>query len=52
MERTDSRSRPGSVRLMGLNPFRQHTKTTLDIALVVGAIALTIGALVWAIAGG
>jgi hypothetical protein len=36
---------------MGLNPFRQHTRTTLDIAMVVGALALTIGAVVWAVVG-
>jgi hypothetical protein len=36
---------------MGFNPFRQHTRTTLDIALVVGAFALMIGAVVWAVIG-
>jgi hypothetical protein len=43
---------PGTVLGMGFNPFRPQTRTTLDIALVVGALALTIGAVVWAVIGG
>jgi hypothetical protein len=37
---------------MGFNPFRAHTRTTLDIVLVVGALALTVGAVIWAVIGG
>lgn len=37
---------------MGFNPFREHQKTALDIALVIGALVLTAGAIVWAVAGG
>lgn len=37
---------------MGLNPFREQRKTAFDIAMVVGAIALTIGIVLWAMFGG
>ena len=37
---------------MGLNPFREQTKSNLDIAMVVGAIALTLLVILWAIFGG
>jgi hypothetical protein len=37
---------------MGLNPFREHRNTAFDIAMVVGAIALTIGVVLWAMFGG
>jgi hypothetical protein len=36
---------------VGLNPFRQHPKSTLDIVVMVGALVLTIAAVAWAITG-
>lgn len=37
---------------MGFNPFRPHTKSTTDIALVIGAILLTLAVVAWALFGG
>jgi hypothetical protein len=37
---------------VGFNPFREHKRTALDVAVVVGALLLTLAALVWAITGG
>ena len=42
----------GTLVAMGLNPFREHRNTAFDIAMVVGAIALTIGVVLWAMFGG
>jgi len=36
---------------MGFNPFRQQDKSLLDIALVVGFIALTLAVVAWAFFG-
>jgi hypothetical protein len=36
---------------MGFNPFRQRARTAVDIALVVGALLLTAGVVVWAAFG-
>ena len=40
------------MRAVGLNPFRQQDKTALDLVIVVGFIALTLGAVLWAFIGG
>lgn len=37
---------------MGLNPFREHRTTAMDIAMVVGALLLTVAVVVWALTGG
>jgi hypothetical protein len=37
---------------MGLNPFREQTRTWLDIAMVVGALVLTVAAVLWALFAG
>lgn len=37
---------------MGFNPFRPQTRTAFDIAMVVGAIALTLAVVAWAIFAG
>jgi hypothetical protein len=37
---------------VGLNPFRQQDKTALDLVIVVGFIALTLGVVLWAFIGG
>ena len=37
---------------MGLNPFREQRKSAMDVVMVVGAIALTIGVIAWALMGG
>lgn len=42
----------GTVGDVGFNPFREHQRSALDIALVVGALVLTLGAVVWAVTGG
>jgi hypothetical protein len=36
---------------MGLNPFRPQSRTAFDIAMVVGAIVLTLAVIAWAIFG-
>ena len=36
---------------MGLNPFREHQTSAMDIAMVVGAILLTVAVVVWALMG-
>ena len=36
---------------MGLNPFREQTKSNLDIAMVVGALLLTLVVILWAVFG-
>ncbi len=42
----------GTLPPMGLNPFREHRNTAFDIAMVVGALALTLGVVLWAMFGG
>ncbi len=37
---------------MGLNPFREQRKTAFDVAMVVGAVVVTIGIVLWAMFGG
>ena len=34
---------------MGFNPFRAQTKAALDVAMVVGALILTLGVVLWAL---
>lgn len=41
-----------TVVAMGFNPFRPQTRTAFDIAMVVGAIALTLAVVAWAIFAG
>lgn len=36
---------------MGFNPFGKQSKSVLDIALVVGFIALTVALVVWGFLG-
>jgi hypothetical protein len=36
---------------MGLNPFREQQRSTADIIIVVCAVALTIGVVLWALMG-
>jgi len=36
---------------MGLNPFREQTKRTSDVVIVVVALAITIALVLWAIFG-
>ncbi|MEX0827201.1 MAG: hypothetical protein WD184_10680 [Acidimicrobiia bacterium] len=36
---------------MGFNPFRKHRTNRLDIALVVGAMLVATGLVVWAMMG-
>ena len=36
---------------MGLNPFREHRTSTLDVVMVVGAILLTVAVVAWALMG-
>ncbi len=36
---------------MGFNPFRQHRRTALDVALVVGFLAITLAFVLWALWG-
>ena len=38
-------------RRMGLNPFRPQKKNPMDVAMVVGALTLTIAAVAWAFLG-
>jgi hypothetical protein len=42
----------GTLPAMGFNPFREQRKTAFDVAMVVGALALTIGLVLWAMFGG
>jgi hypothetical protein len=37
---------------MGLNPFRPQSRSAFDVAMVVGAIVLTLAVIGWAIFGG
>lgn len=37
---------------MGFDPFREQERSVLDVAMVVGAIAVTVGLVVWALVGG
>lgn len=41
-----------TVASMGFNPFRPQTRTALDIAMVVIAIAATVAVVVWALFSG
>ncbi len=36
---------------MGLDPFREQRPSAADIAMVIGAVALTIGVILWAVMG-
>ena len=36
---------------MGFNPFRSHERNTADIAMVVGAVVLTLLVVLWALLG-
>jgi preprotein translocase subunit SecE len=36
---------------MGLNPFREQTKRTSDVVIVVVALAITVALVVWALFG-
>jgi hypothetical protein len=42
----------GTLAAMGLNPFREQRRTAFDIAMVVGAVVVTIGVVLWAMFGG
>jgi hypothetical protein len=37
---------------MGLNPFRDQRKSAADVVMVLLAIAVTIGVILWAVMGG
>jgi hypothetical protein len=37
---------------MGFNPFREQTRTALDVVMVVGAIVATLAVVAWAIFSG
>jgi hypothetical protein len=37
---------------VGFNPFREHEKTALDIAMVVFAVIATLAVIAWAIFAG
>jgi hypothetical protein len=37
---------------VGFNPFREHEKTALDIAMVVIAVLATVAVIAWAILSG
>ncbi len=37
---------------MGFNPFRKHRASAVDIAIVVGFAAITLGFVLWAILSG
>lgn len=37
---------------MGFNPFREQRRTAFDVAMVVGALVLTVGVVLWAMFGG
>lgn len=37
---------------MGFNPFRPQSRTGLDVAMVVGALVLTVAVIAWAVFGG
>jgi hypothetical protein len=36
---------------MGLNPFREHRTSAMDIAMVIGALLLTVAVVAWALMG-
>jgi hypothetical protein len=36
---------------VGFNPFREHEKSALDIAMVVVAVLATLAVIAWAILG-
>jgi hypothetical protein len=36
---------------MGLNPFRQHRRSTADYLMVVGAVVVCVALVVWAFLG-
>jgi hypothetical protein len=36
---------------MGFNPFRQQKNSTLDVAIVVGFVVITIGFVLWGFLG-
>ena len=37
---------------MGFNPFRPQTRSAFDVAMVVGAVLLTLIGIAWALFGG
>jgi hypothetical protein len=37
---------------VGFNPFREHQNSAFDIAMVVGAVLVTLAVIAWAIFGG
>lgn len=37
---------------MGFNPFREEKHGTFDVAMVVGAVLLTLVLVIWAFIGG
>ena len=39
-------------RGVGLNPFRQQRKTTIDVVLVVGFVLVTVAFVLWGFFGG
>jgi hypothetical protein len=36
---------------VGFNPFRPHDKSTLDVAIVIGFILITLGFVLWGFLG-
>jgi hypothetical protein len=36
---------------MGLNPFREHRTSAMDVAMVIGALLLTVAVVAWALMG-
>jgi hypothetical protein len=36
---------------VGFNPFREHEKSALDIAMVIAAILATLAVIAWAVFG-
>jgi hypothetical protein len=50
--RAAQRSRPRTIaHRMGFNPFRKQSTSILDVALVVGFIALTLAVVAWGFFG-
>jgi hypothetical protein len=40
-----------TIPAVGLNPFRTHEKTTVDVILVVAFVVITIGLVLWGFFG-
>jgi len=49
---TVDRTRPGYRATVGFNPFRDHEKSTADIAAMVIALVAIVAVLAWAIFSG